>query len=521
METSAQSRRELDVVDASTEPTLHRSIHLSRRANLLTSPLLRLPTELIHWIFLQAIEISPDDDRPVSLVLTAICHQLREIGIASPQLWGTIDLTTPPIAELFLERCKRNPHTLKLFPTTSKRPSMCPRREILWEKLGGCTFDALRSITFEGTTVELAFEVVGIVRRAPNVSNLDLCTAWFPHSQGHRQPFQELLHPIGSPMPDLSTLRLRGIPIDWTSPLLRNLTKLVLVHPILPPEYTSINVFLTALSNCPGLEILGLAHTGPEMLADGDTVVQLHRLRELSLEFRNPSRIGFILSHIVYPESTKLAVYIPVVDTDPPEILSRVFPRQNTQTARHLHKSTTLTICLGNKPHFSTDNLFVYFHEPDLCLESWENPLILTRFACKIVEVVGGDTITSLNIHVEAREISPPGEVWEILLHRLPRLKCIHYDLTLMEEDYEPLDFFALVFSQPHEGGPVCPQLQHLQLPLAVLAYDPSATILKHALTERDACGRRLKRIGISGDGVKAADRLALEWLRGLVDEVW
>jgi len=50
-------------------------------------------------------------------------------------------------------------------------------------------------------------------------------------------------------------------------------------------------MFLIALANCPNLEILDLAHAGPELL-DGhqencDTVIQLHRLRELFLEFRD------------------------------------------------------------------------------------------------------------------------------------------------------------------------------------------------------------------------------------------
>jgi hypothetical protein len=86
--------------------------------------------------------------------------------------------------------------------------------------------------------------------------------------------------------------------------------------------------------------------------------------------------------------------------------------------------------------------------------------------------------------------------------------------------DQDLADPFVLVFSRPFEGQPVCPQLQHLELPRRVLTQDPSATVLKRALTERDACGRRLKRIGLSGDATEVGDRGVLEPFRDLVDEV-
>lgn len=118
MEISAQGGYELDTVDASMESTLYRSIHLRWRRNFLASPLLRIPTELIPKIFIRAIALDEDDSssldddnassmdigRPILLVLTATCHQLREVGMASPQLWSTIDFTTLSVAELFLER---------------------------------------------------------------------------------------------------------------------------------------------------------------------------------------------------------------------------------------------------------------------------------------------------------------------------------------------------------------------------------------------------------------------------------
>jgi len=517
MEMSAQGRHELDEVKASTESALHRLYHLRRRRNFQASPLLRLPTELILKIFEHAVELGGDDDVPTLLLLTAICHQLREIGTASPQLWSTIDLITPPIATLFLERCDYDPRIL-ISPRSApqRRPVKNQAREAVWEQLEGRTFNNIRSIVFEGSSYEFTRRIIGVLRRAPGVSSLDLCNIY---------PNGGFPWPPGDPIPNLTTLRLRNFLISWTSPFLRNLRQLtleasyLLVHS--PPEHKSFKMFLTALANCPNLEVLKLAHVSPD-LPDShqdncDMMIQLHRLRELFLEFRNPSRVGHILSHIRYPESMDLTVYVPFDEnTDPSETISKTLPHCNIETIQHPRKPTALTVCLDYELTFFTDNLLIR-------LQNWPFPLdvdprILPRFASKIVEVVSWTAIVSLVI--KRQHVDPTEEMWEAFLHGLPRLERICYDLQLEKED-SPIDPFLLVFSRPFEGGPVCPRLQHLELPWEVMTQDSSAAILGRTLAERDACGRRLKRIGLSGGATKGGNRLVLEPFRDLVDEVW
>jgi len=508
----------MNTTDTDEESALHRSVQPCRRRNALASPLLRLPTELIFQIFEHAIEIKSVHRRPVLLVLTSTCHQLRGTGIAYPRLWATVDLTNPLMAELFLERCGYNPHTLIRFMSESEKtmgPVQNPRRDALWEKLGGCSFDGLRSIVFEGTEREFACSVVGILQRAPNVSNLDLRNFRY-------HPTRELPWPVGDSIPKLSTLHLRKFSISWTSLLLRNLTQLVLG--LRPPGssfgYTSMEVFLTALANCPNLEILSLAYTGPHPLYghqdNCDTVVQLRRLRELSLEFRDTSAVGNTLSHISHPESTELAVYVPVgPNADLSEILSQALPHRNVRSVQHFRKSTTLTVHLLNEPMLFTDNLSVYFQGGGDFRVRAAGPRVLARLASKIVEIVGGDTIVSLSVATQGTGL--PDGMWEALLHGLPRLERIYYDLQWAEGDWDFVDPFVSVFSQPYEGGPVCPQLLHLKLPGTMLLWGNSAMVLRRALKKRDGCGRRLKRIGPSGI---VTEGLVLEEFRDLVDEV-
>lgn len=107
---SLQSVGELAEIDANTEPAWL----LPRQRNLIASPLLRLPTELIFKIFRHAIGLDNDeeDDENPSLwegslsllALVSTCHKLREVGITTPRLWSTNDLSVPAVAELFLER---------------------------------------------------------------------------------------------------------------------------------------------------------------------------------------------------------------------------------------------------------------------------------------------------------------------------------------------------------------------------------------------------------------------------------
>lgn len=548
LEISTQNGRDLDMVDTSIEPTPPHPFHLHRRRNSLASPLLRLPTELILKIFAHTIGLGEDDpslldygnlsssnnDGLALLVLTAICHRLREIGTAYPQLWSTVDLTTLPRANLFIERCKYEPQILIVLLSPLQRrttyPINTPQRAAAWDKLEGCTLNGLHSIAFVGTPHEFTCRVSRILRKAPNVSNLDLDIHWSHLGK-------DFLCLPGHLVPNLSTLRLRNFAISWTSPLFRNLIQLTIgfAFPGGSPEDPSVEAFLGALANCPNLEILSLAHAGPAWVEgyqdNCDVVVQLHRLRKLSLDFSHHSRIGYILSHIGYPESTELTVCITLNGfTGLPETISQALLRRNVETTHHFRNSTTLTVYLYIEPQFFTNNLFVRFRNRS---SGVLNPLkpnaqVLPRFASKILEVIGGDAVTSLDMVTRRHGADLPEGMWEAFLHGLPRLERICYSHSAKEDGgiedgylyYRDFtDPFILVFSQQFEGGLVCPQLLHLELPAVILTQAVSATVLKRVLAERDACGRRLKRIGLSGGAAKVDDRLVLEPFRDLVDE--
>lgn len=523
MEITILNEQDLDTGDADTKSTHQPSIHLLRNKNFLSSPLLRLPTELTLKIFGHTIDWGPGLS---SLVLTAICHQLREVGIAFPQLWNVVNFTTPPLVKLFLERCDYDPRALLITESqlspggwgSARRTVHEQRWDGVWLGLKGRTFNNLHSLVFEGIPKSFTDLVVGVLRRAPNIANVDLRYRSPPH--------QELPWSLGDPLPRLSTLRLRGFWISWTSPLLQNLSHLTLDFGIVhgPPEKTTIETFLNALANCPDLETLDLAFAGPDLSsgyqADCDRVVHFPKLHELSLMFHGPSRIQHVLSHLSYPESTVVKLEASIdTDTDLSDAISQLFSCRSIETLQH-SRSNALTVRLDGVYTFFTDQLFVRIFTLS-CTRPRYTPQALVRFASKIVEVVGRDNITSLSI--QAWYASFPEGMWDVLLHGFPQLERIRYDLEMGAGDERFADPFVLVFSRPFEGGLVCPQLQRLELPQKVVSQHATATALKRALAERKARGKRLKRMGLSGDmkGEGRDGTVVLESFRGLVDDVY
>ena len=349
---STPSGHNSDAVDVTSglESTLHHSVCLRRCMNLVASPLLHLLTELILKVFVYAIDLCGGSSL---FVLTAICHRLREVGVTFPRMWSTVKFTTPPMVELFFERCKYDPRILlaTVSASTSYHPVDDPRWETIWEKSEGHTFNNLRSLVFEGTPQAFADRVVGVLRRASNISNLDLHCRTLPCRE---LPWPRSLDSVSC----LSTLRLRNFPISWTSPLLRNLRHLALDFGIshISYEHTSLETFLAALTNCPNLETLKLAHAGPNQpnghQDNCNTMVQLRRLRGLSIVFSDPSRIRYILSHIEYPASTIVELRASTEGyTEPSEAISQLLPRSNVETPQHSKREKGPHRLLGQQIH--------------------------------------------------------------------------------------------------------------------------------------------------------------------------
>ena len=454
--------------------------------------------------------------RVALLVMVAICHKLRTIGITSPHLWSTVDFTIPSLAGLFLERCNYDPHHLIIGPSEERFDSIVyPRRDALLQ-LQGRAFSNLRGLVYEGRASEFKDIVAPILQGPTKIQVLSLQNLTFP---------AELPWYPSAPLPHLTDLRVREFSIDWTSTLLRNLTRLSLDCGFVHPTFMrpSVKTFLTALANCPDLESLELSNAGPDPpnghLDNCDTmVVQLRRLRRVVLQSKGASVSGCTLSHIGYPESASVQVRASVDwAVDISRAISQVFPRGDSDTVKYLRRAKLLDIRVDEDAYaFSTDTSHFSFGD-------WAqgHPQGLSQAASKTLEVFGTDSIISLCMSITPCCIDLTDEIWETFLHALPQLARISYRRYGQEENRGVIDPFVLVLSRPFEGGPVCPKLQLLELPSEVLTREPSSTALKSALAGRNACGARLRWIGLSSGRPSEGDRLELEKFRGLADPIF
>ncbi|KAF9650789.1 hypothetical protein BDM02DRAFT_1254878 [Thelephora ganbajun] len=350
-----------DAIDVKRELVLHHLIHLRRWRNIIASPFFRLPTELILDIFVHAVELNRR--ARFWVILTAVCHRLREMLIHSSLPWSVVDTDSIRLAKLFLERNRFDPHVL--FATNySWFPKVNTRRAALWEELEGRTFNNLRLLVFRGPRREFDHRVVDLLRRTPNLSSLEIGTSirmtW------------DLEWPSGDQLPHLTMLRLSHVRISWAAPLLRNLTKLILnfICTGTPHESTSIQTFLNALKNCPDLESLQLAFAGPDLpdnnQGDSKVVVRLRKLQILVLQFDDQKVVECILSHIWFPESTKVEVETSC-HAGLYAAISQVLPLPNVETSQYLRRTGVVTINFNVLSYeLATDNFhFVLLQSHD------------------------------------------------------------------------------------------------------------------------------------------------------------
>ena len=566
---SAQNEDELAAVETSIETTLQRLYQLRRHRNFLASTLLRLPTELVLKIFECAIELSTDgggdrggsdddsDDEddtdtdsdsdtdsdehdshhcrlefgikfrgdhrspaspkcgPTLLVLVAICHKLRQIGITTPRLWNTVNLDIPSLAKIHLKWCNYDPHTLtQQSRRARKRQSTEESRKALWKQLEGRPLNNLRSLVFKGGSSEFRCRFIPILQTATNLSSLDLESTDFV---GTELPWNS-----SSPFPHLSTLRLYGFSISWTLPLLRNLTQLSLDHGSFSPltQHTPTETVLAALANCPALESLRINRPeldSPSARRDScDPAVQLPKLQSLCLGLQHSSTAGHILSRLKYPQSAHVDVTVPTdSDHDISGTISRILPPDDASTLKNFQHSKTLTIYLDNNEYaFSTDKSTIRCRGRFIDSSHAK----MTRAASKTLEVVGGETVTYLS--VRTWHVGLTGVMWEKLLQGLPQLERISYRCHDEDSDLDVTDPFISAIYRLYQEKLICPRLQHLELPEEVLDWESSAATLKHALMVRESLGARLKRLGLNDGTTELGNRLMLQRFVEHVDEI-
>jgi hypothetical protein len=394
-----------------------------------TTPIARLPNELLCRVFDFAIVNGPASRQCVLLHITRICHRWRSTAIQNATFWANIFIKTENPSSVdqalaFLTRSQGASLELRL-----ENPILYPRAyPYLVQLMGQLSQNATR-IKRCSISCDQALPLLKMMQfPTPNLEVLELK----PHSKS--TPSIALPSLFGDHFPRLKALELIGY-IAWPSSRFKNLTELSLCS--VPWNPQDITHLLDLLQDSPGLVALKLEDVWPDQ--DRPVTPRSIPLFSLRLLLIKRCRSPLILSHLLLP---------PQVQSD----ISGCYLCDDRDDA--VYETATIFSVLPNKssPFEGAEGLKIRFVDDNLTLV-WSNAHgditidqdlgnlpsydVLLRSLRKIASRSIFQAIRSLDLFLElhgawADEVGLPTIEWGDFFDRLTQLKhlTIHLEKT-------------------------------------------------------------------------------------------
>ncbi|KAF7377688.1 F-box domain-containing protein [Mycena sanguinolenta] len=306
-----------------------------------------LPTEIVTITLRFAIWDLDSWQRQAhsQLRVTWTCRRWREIVLADSTLWNHIWFCSGhPIERewAWFERARQTPLVIyidfgyigdyfddapeELTVDMSSKPSTKPvkMRQILFRLFAKLTtIHTLFIAVGDWKSASIALELLDTF--APS-SGVLMLQSFALHLKGSREdklslPWAEVIpHPFlgGVIAPSLAHLTLAGVPIDWSSSVIRNLTTLDVRD--FPESHSPDSArFWDVLTNCPGLHTLSMMGAGPRFDEQSSKPVVLPHLHVLTVADFSCQKAMFLFSRISAPSINDLVLmrlcdddYLPV-----------------------------------------------------------------------------------------------------------------------------------------------------------------------------------------------------------------
>ncbi|KAK7058585.1 hypothetical protein VNI00_002221 [Paramarasmius palmivorus] len=289
-------------VDKKIEDAEYQVVLLKRERNS-RLPISRLPVEIFAEIF---IYLTPkvsripwirrrwgSKRRAIEwLFFTHVCHAWRTTALNQSSLWTCPDWYIPDLGYTMIERAK---HSALHIAITE-----CLGHDILHtiQNQIGRIETLIIMVTDDNYTSALQGFITSLVQPAPRLRSINF----------HAEVDQKLSFPshfLALDTPLLKDISLYRCHVPWRSPVLENLTSLVLSGN--NSDLPSGQQFLETLRHMPSLHELELNCTAPRII-EGSEVVDLPQLRLLSL-WDNSTSCGHVLKHITFPSSAVVKLY--------------------------------------------------------------------------------------------------------------------------------------------------------------------------------------------------------------------
>ncbi|CAK5283099.1 unnamed protein product [Mycena citricolor] len=270
---------------------------LQTRRNAL-APISRLPPEVLSRVFL-CLVLSDSYSVRWTREISHVCRQWRAVALEFPWVWSYPSFRHLDWAEEMLERSKSALLTIKFHEvyTPPRMIDLLTRALSQVSRLGELDFDVKDRLAQLGL-------LVNMTDPAPFLHTLHL------EATGHYGgPLSLPATFLGGDTPRLRRVDLTGFAIAWDSPLLRNLTRLRVVHFARQESTLSMTMkeLLDALDHMPLLESLELKNILPPIAVQARPRVLLAHLESLELADNVEECCG-ILSQMTYPSSAKVHV---------------------------------------------------------------------------------------------------------------------------------------------------------------------------------------------------------------------
>ncbi|KAF8812063.1 hypothetical protein BYT27DRAFT_7208016 [Phlegmacium glaucopus] len=279
----------------------------------------RLPPEVVTNIFRYVIWSAVSTKHAVQwrLWLTGVCVYWREIALKDPLLWSFIWVDDLPNFERSLTWLKRSSNAPLdiLINDTKERPisvsTLQNLLERLFNKISNIRMIAINFQELDPILVVLdAFRVVQKKGCPMILERLEMHSSGSPSVQiGTSYKYPKPI-PLfgGATVPSLKSLTLNGVNIDWTTPILTNITVLDIRR--LPLDRSpTLSQFRALLGGSPALHKLRLDGVSPELLektTPGLKPVLIPSLRLLSLANFSEQYATYVCAQIFAPNVLKL-----------------------------------------------------------------------------------------------------------------------------------------------------------------------------------------------------------------------
>ncbi|KAF5357662.1 hypothetical protein D9758_007466 [Tetrapyrgos nigripes] len=339
---------QIDTIDQQVEKHLEEIRQLYQFRNKLV-PINSLPSELLSRIFRFCISCINDKaqlGRSWSFITVSyVCSHWRDVALADPALWSTLDFFKPAWVPEMLRRSKAAPLTVRvtsdLFLDAKATDAVTTALQHMSRisELDLCINSCL--LQLDG---RLEMLPVVIDQDVPLLHTLSLSTKHICGVPEHIVPLP--LDFMNGYAPRLRHLHMRNFRLPWESGLLKNLTSLKITITI-PTTSPSLQQLTDVLARMPGLEVLELRGVLPADTIPFTVGAALPKLSSIMLKGDVTSCANF-LEHISFPSTTTMSFICLVDNVNDAVLLAKVSPMLShlSKYRRRLHsKIRSLNIC--------------------------------------------------------------------------------------------------------------------------------------------------------------------------------